>query len=138
MADELQLSDEEDDPLFGGAPRPSDLPQQQHGLLNGSQPPLVAPTRSPFAGGFDPQDQAPPHHHEPALPSPPAPPPLSASSGFTLAPVGFLARAFFSAFSRRSASSSLARTAGGTASEGALGVGYEGRGDEFSRGSTSE
>ena len=66
MADELQLSDEEDDPLFGGAPRPSDLPQQQHGLLNGSQPPLVAPTRSPFVGGFDHQDQAPPHHHEPA------------------------------------------------------------------------
>ena len=74
MADELQLSDEEDDPLFGGAPRPSDLRQQQHGLLNGSQPPLVAPTRSPFVGGFEHQDQAPPHHHEPVLPSPPEPP----------------------------------------------------------------
>ena len=78
MADELELSDDEDDPLFGGVPRPSVLPQQQHGVLNGrprlgSQSPLVAPPRSVF-GGLPQQEHAPPHSHEPAPPSQPAPP----------------------------------------------------------------
>ena len=78
MADELELSDDEDDPLFGGVPRPTVLPQQQHGVLNGgprlgSQSPLVAPPRSVF-GGLPQQEHAPPHNHEPAPPSQPAPP----------------------------------------------------------------
>ena len=77
MADELELSDDEDDPLFGGVPRLNVLPQQQHGLLNGgprlgSQPPLMAPPRSPFCG-LPQREHAPPHNHEPAPPSQPAP-----------------------------------------------------------------
>ena len=110
MADELQLSDEEDDPLFGGAPWPSDLPQQQHGLLNGSQPPLVAPTRSPFGGGFDHQDQAPPHHHEPALPSPPAPPsPMCCPSQALSQPQGHHAPQAFGASQVQASGASQAR-----------------------------
>ena len=72
MADELELSDDEEDPLFGGVPRPSVLSQQQHGLLNGG-PRLGSQPRSTL-GGLPQQEHAPPHHHEPAPLSQPAPP----------------------------------------------------------------